>query len=157
MLFCIYMPKSSWSSTLLCTKINMPSLQSLLTVVQDFCPLLPCWPYLQYNTAQYNTTSLTPARNLGRLGWITHSWGKSNATNSYQCKVFSCVQTMVWLPVFGLFNVCKDILICEFLFVSISLPCLFWWPVGMALNNPWWQHAAIWQETLLSHHPWGED
>ena len=24
------------------------------------------------------------------------------------CAVFSCVQTMVWLPVFGIFNMCID-------------------------------------------------
>ena len=25
------------------------------------------------------------------------------------CAVFSCVQTMVWLPMFGIFNVCTDV------------------------------------------------
>ena len=29
------------------------------------------------------------------------------------CVVFSCVQTMVWLPVFAIFNVCTDIAACE--------------------------------------------
>ena len=34
--------------------------------------------------------------------WVRHGSWKSSATHSYQCAVFSCVQTMVWLPVFGI-------------------------------------------------------
>jgi len=29
------------------------------------------------------------------------------------CAVFSCVRTMVWLPVFGIFNVCTDVDACD--------------------------------------------
>ena len=29
------------------------------------------------------------------------------------CAVFSCVQTMVWLPMFGILNVCKDVDACD--------------------------------------------
>ena len=37
-------------------------------------------------------------------------YGKSSTTQSYQCvQHFLCVQTMVWLPVFGIFNVRSDV------------------------------------------------
>ena len=35
--------------------------------------------------------------------------GKSSVTHSYQSAVFLCVQTMVWLPAFGIFNVHVDV------------------------------------------------
>ena len=39
---------------------------------------------------------------------------KSSATHFYQCvQYFSCVQTMVWLPVFGNFNVRTDVDACD--------------------------------------------
>ena len=40
--------------------------------------------------------SLSLAGNSGRLTWV-----------------FSCVQTMVWLPVFGVFNVPADVDACD--------------------------------------------
>ena len=61
------------------------------------------------------STSLSLAGNSGRLTWVRHSSRKSSATHSYLavCAVFSCVQTMVWLPVLGIFNVRVDVAACD--------------------------------------------
>ena len=48
--------------------------------------------------------------NSGRLTWVRHSSCKSSAAHCYQSvRYFSCVQTMVWLPVFEICNVCTDV------------------------------------------------
>ena len=61
----------------------------------------------------WRTTSLSLAGNSGRLTWVRHSSRKSSATYSYQCVVFLCVRTMVWLPVLGIFNVRTDVDACD--------------------------------------------
>ena len=43
-----------------------------------------------------------------RLTRARHSSRKSSATHSYQCMQCFRVQTMVWLPVLGIFNVHTD-------------------------------------------------
>ena len=61
----------------------------------------------------YFSTSLSLGGNLGHLTLVRHSCRKSSATHSYQCVVFSCVQIMAWLPVFGIFNVHTDVDACN--------------------------------------------
>ena len=56
------------------------------------------------------STSLSLAGNSGRLTCVRHSNHKNNATHF---SVFSCVQTMVWLPVFGFFNILTDVGECD--------------------------------------------
>ena len=63
--------------------------------------------------SHYFSTSLSLGGNLGYLTLVRHSSRKSSATHSYQCVVFSCVQTMAWLPVFGIFNVHADVDACD--------------------------------------------
>ena len=70
-------------------------------------------------------TFLSLAGISGGLTWVRHSSRTSSATHSYQCvqqeqrypflpacAVFSCVHTMVWLPVFGIINVRTDVDAC---------------------------------------------
>ena len=81
------------------------------------------------------STSLSFAGNSGHLTQVRHSGCKSSTTHSFQCVeyfpvsrqwygcqhypllsvcgVFSCVQTMVWLPVFGFFNRGSDVDACN--------------------------------------------
>ena len=54
------------------------------------------------------------AGNSRRLTWVRHSSRKSRATRSYRCvQYFVCVQTMVRLRVFGIFNVYTDAHACN--------------------------------------------
>ena len=54
----------------------------------------------------FKNASLSLVGNSGRLD----SSRKSNATRSCRCvQHFPCVQTMVWLPVFGIFNLRADV------------------------------------------------
>ena len=47
------------------------------------------------------------------LPWQRHHNHKSSATHSYQCVQYFHVQTMVWLPLFGIFNVRTDVGVCN--------------------------------------------
>ena len=58
-------------------------------------------------------TSLSLAGNSCHLTWVRHSSHKSSATHSYQCVQYFCVQTMVWLPMFGIFNTRTDVPACN--------------------------------------------
>ena len=75
----------------------------------------------------FYSTSLSLVGNLGGLTQVRHSSCKRNTTHSYQCvqqkqhypflsvcAVSACVQTIVWLPVFGIFNVCTDTDTCDY-------------------------------------------
>ena len=57
--------------------------------------------------------SLFLAGNSGPLPWVRHSSCKSSTTHSYQCLQFSCVQTMLWLPALGIFNVHTHVEVCK--------------------------------------------
>ena len=46
----------------------------------------------------------------GKVKYISH---KSSATHSYQCVQYFCVQAMVWLPVFGIFDMHTDVDVCN--------------------------------------------
>ena len=53
----------------------------------------------------FNTSSVSLVGNSGRLTWVRHSSRKSSATHSHHvCAVFLCVQAVVWLPVFAIWN-----------------------------------------------------
>ena len=59
-------------------------------------------------------TSLPHAGNLGHLTQVRHDGCKSSATHSYiyiytMTSVYLCAQTVVWLPMFGFFNVRTDV------------------------------------------------
>ena len=61
------------------------------------------------------STSLSPAGNSGHLTWLSHSCCKSSAADSYQSvqSVHVTKQWLLWLPVFGIFNVCTDVNACD--------------------------------------------
>ena len=61
----------------------------------------------------YFSTSLSLAGNLGCPTWVRHRSRRSSATHSYRYVQYFHVQTMVWLPMFGIFNVCTDVDACD--------------------------------------------
>ena len=69
----------------------------------DYSPAI--WP------GRLSQTSLSLAENSGCLTWVRHSRCQSSSAHSYQCSVaaFSCVQTVVRLPLFGICNVRTDV------------------------------------------------
>ena len=74
----------------------------------DYSPAI--WP------GRLSQTSLSLAENSGCLTWVRHSSCQSSSTHSYQCSVaaFSCVQTVVRLPLFGICNVRSDVDACDY-------------------------------------------
>ena len=61
----------------------------------------------------YYNTSLSLAGNGGRFTWVRQSSHKYNATHPSRCAVFSCVQTVVRLPVLGILNVYTAVDACD--------------------------------------------
>ena len=55
---------------------------------------------------------------LASVTWVRQSGHKSSATHPYYwasvCAVFACVQIILWLPVFRVFNACTDVDACTF-------------------------------------------
>ena len=59
--------------------------------------------------------SLSLAGNSGRLTWVRLQQPQEQCYPFLSvCAVFLCVQTIVWLPVFGIFNVCTDVESCDY-------------------------------------------
>ena len=59
------------------------------------------------------STPFIPCRNLGRLTWVRLQQLQEQLAlpipNTTVCAVFTFVQSKVWLPMFGIFNVCTDV------------------------------------------------
>ena len=58
--------------------------------------------------------SLSLAGNSGPLTWVRLQQPQEQCCQFLSvCAVFLFVQTMVWLPVFGIFNVCTNVESCD--------------------------------------------
>ena len=83
----------------------------LLCPLQNVCVALPDLFFFYYYFLQ--VYFFVPCKkNVRCLTWVRHSSYKSCATHSYPflsvCVVYSCVRTVLWLPVSGIFNVHTD-------------------------------------------------
>ena len=60
-------------------------------------------------------TALSLVRNSGRLYRVRYAQQPQEERHPFLpvCAVFTCVRTMAWLPVFGLFNVRTDVDTCD--------------------------------------------
>ena len=68
-------------------------------LLQKFCFLFFCF--------------LSSSTSLSSPGYATMSIHKRSATHSHECVARSCVQTMVWLPVFAIFSMRTDADACD--------------------------------------------
>ena len=92
---------------------KFPPLRALSRPAQSSWLTLPTKHMYIYKTNC--ASALSFAGNSGRLTWVRHSSRKSSATHCYHWvyAVFPCVQTMVWLPVSGIWNVRTDVDACD--------------------------------------------
>ena len=57
----------------------------------------------------------TLSKNLGRLTWVGLQPPQEQCCPFVRvCVLFSCAQTVLWLPVLGVFNICPDVSACNF-------------------------------------------
>ena len=102
-------------------------------------------------------TSWSLAGKSGHLTWVRHSSRKSSATHSYWCVQYFCVQTMVRLPVLGIFNVRTDVDACDCtrrLYRHCKRVCTGSWLREKSLATPGTRQHYTWPVLQWQYYSW---
>ena len=75
----------------------------------------PSPPPLPFFPIFFHSSSMSLVGNSGLLTWVVKAQPPQEQRYPFLplCAVFPCVQTMVWLPVYGIFNVPTDVDTCN--------------------------------------------
>ena len=95
---------------LLCTCHSIPWIKPVILLIGSFS----LYFYILY-IYTFFSTSLLLCGKFGSLTWVRHRSCKSSNIYPFLSAfaVFVCVQTMVWLPVFRVLNMCTDVEACD--------------------------------------------